>query len=35
VLEVKADKLGSYKDALKKLTADIQSKFKDAYLTCK
>jgi ribose transport system substrate-binding protein len=35
VLEVKADKLGNYKDDLKKLTTDIQSKFKGAYMTCK
>jgi hypothetical protein len=32
---VKADKLGAYKDALKKLTSDIQSKFKGTYMTCK
>ena len=35
VLEVTADSLGSYKDQLKKLTADIQSKFKSNYMTCK
>ncbi|HLW91821.1 MAG TPA: sugar ABC transporter substrate-binding protein [Roseiarcus sp.] len=35
VLEVKADKLGAYKDELKKLTADIQSKFKSTYMDCK
>jgi len=27
--------VSTYKDDLKKLTADIQSKFKDTYLTCK
>jgi ribose transport system substrate-binding protein len=32
---INADNLGSYKDALKKITADIQGKFKDTYLTCK
>ncbi len=35
VFEVTADKLDGYKDDLKKLTADIQSKFKAAYMTCK
>lgn len=35
VLQVTADKLGTYKADLKKLTADIQSKFKATYLTCK
>jgi ribose transport system substrate-binding protein len=35
VLEVTADKLGAYKDDLKKLTADIQSNFKNVYMTCK
>jgi ribose transport system substrate-binding protein len=34
VLEVTADKLAGYKDELKKVTAGIQSKFKDTYLTC-
>ena len=27
--------LTSYKDDLKKITADIQGKFKDTYMTCK
>ena len=27
--------LATYKNDLKKLTADIQGKFKDTYLTCK
>jgi ribose transport system substrate-binding protein len=35
VLEVSADQLGTYKNALKKLTSDIQSKFKTTYMTCK
>ncbi len=34
VLEVTADKLGTYQDDIKALTKDIQSKFKDTYLTC-
>jgi len=32
---INADNLGSYKDDLKKITADIQGKFKNTYLTCK
>jgi ribose transport system substrate-binding protein len=35
VLEVTADKLGSYKAELKTLTAGIQSTFKASYLACK
>jgi ribose transport system substrate-binding protein len=35
VFEVTAAKLGTYKDDLKKLTADIQSRFKNTYMTCK
>jgi len=31
---INADNLATYKDDLKKLTADIQGKFKDTYLTC-
>ena len=32
---INSETVSSYKDDLKKLTADIQSKFKDTYLTCK
>jgi ribose transport system substrate-binding protein len=35
VLEVTADKLATYKSELKKVTADLQSKFKATYMTCK
>lgn len=35
VLQVTADKLGSYQTDVKALTKDIQSKFKATYLTCK
>lgn len=35
VLEVTPDKLGTYKEDLKKVTVALQAKFKDAYLTCK
>ena len=35
VLPVTADKLGSYQTDIKALTKDIQSKFKETYLTCK
>jgi len=35
VLETTKDKLGVYKDELKKLTADLQSKFRSTYMTCK
>ncbi|HMN87702.1 MAG TPA: sugar ABC transporter substrate-binding protein [Bauldia sp.] len=31
---INADNLATYKDDLKKLTAEIQGKFKDTYLTC-
>lgn len=33
-LVINADNLDSYQDELKAITADIQSKFKDTYLTC-
>jgi ribose transport system substrate-binding protein len=32
---INASNLESYKDDLKKITAEIQGKFKDTYLTCK
>ena len=35
VLEVTPDKLDTYKDDVKKLTTDIQSKFKATYMDCK
>jgi hypothetical protein len=35
VLEVTPDKLATYKDDVKKLTQDIQSKFKATYMDCK
>jgi ribose transport system substrate-binding protein len=35
VREVTADKLGTYTDDLKKLTASLQASFKDTYMTCK
>ena len=35
VLKVTPDKLDTYKDDLKKITADIQSKFKATYMNCK
>jgi ribose transport system substrate-binding protein len=34
-LVISAANLASYKDDLKKVTADIQGKFKTTYLTCK
>src|SRR5690606_9603874 len=33
-LVINADNLDSYQDELKAITADIQAKFKDTYLTC-
>jgi ribose transport system substrate-binding protein len=35
VLEGTPDKLGTYKDDVKKLTTEIQSKFKSTYMDCK
>jgi ribose transport system substrate-binding protein len=35
VLEVTPDKLATYSGDLKKLTSDIQSKFKSTYMDCK
>jgi ribose transport system substrate-binding protein len=32
---ITAENMGAYKDELKKITTDIQSSFKDKYLTCK
>ena len=34
-LVITTDNIGSYKDDLKKITADIQGSFKDKYMTCK
>jgi ribose transport system substrate-binding protein len=35
VLKVTADKLGAYQNDIKALTKDIQSKFKETYMSCK